>query len=994
MKPNFALDLSHEGINLLHRSKGGWTLVGSVALDDPDMPTRLGELRRTAAMLESGGFTTKVIIPDSQILYTTLDAPGPDDISREVQIRAALDGLTPYPVGELVFDWRAEGEKAHVAVLARETMDEAESFAAQYRFNPVSFVARPGRGVFSGEPFFGKTRAAAQILPPGERVDPDASPVPRSPRLREPELAEDTSPSLEDESVAPEPIEASVSEVLEPVAPSEDDPFAELDQLAAELSGESPETPAESEKASRKPRRKRDTDGPRVAAPVLAPFPPTPDEVDEGVMSAPRSFMPKPEKPARPAPKPSAPKADDAAPARETTPVPEDEPTIGADTPVLSDVPEDDVPAMPSVSFTSTRAPASSGADTSSDRLAGVAPRIGVADRGERPTGAIPPTPSATASGAETPPKSAPPLEMPPMAGHDRVRAEMAEALAKPLPRAGQAEAETDKGPGLLGRVKGGARKAASSAGAAAAAQKAKRDARKAEAAEAALSRSTPEKAASEAPAEKPQKSLLGGRRKTVDSEREREAEAMTVFGARKTQTVPNRPKYLGLIMTLVLLLLMAAVAIWSTFLVDDGQTSLFNPGPNVTTETPVAAADPVTEETPAPETPEPPATAEVLSPEAAQARYAATGIWQRAPDAPAEPETTRLDSFQVASLGDEVLGRSASPLPDASSGGEIDAALANPLPPPPAGTTFNLDENGLVVPTPEGALGPTGVVVYSGRPAVVPPAPPAALVPEPEPAAQPEAAATDAIADTALAAAVDAAVAATETAAAAPLGPGAGEPFALPGVPRIRPAARPATIPPAPAPTPEPEAAPAEPATEVPATDENAALIRPEERPEAPPLAVADTAAIDAAVDNVIQAAFADATELAVEASRKPTQRPSNFERIVASAQSNASDGSVVLASAAPAPVETVAPAIPTSASVASRATTENALNLRQINLIGIYGSSSSRRALVRLSNGRYVKVEVGDRLDGGKVTSISSSKLTYQKGSRAYTLEVLPLG
>ncbi|MCB1337035.1 MAG: translation initiation factor 2, partial [Maritimibacter sp.] len=153
MKPKFALDLSHEGINLLHRARGGWELVGSLALDDSDMGPHLAELRRKAERLEAGGITTKIIIPNSQILYTVLEAPGPDDIAREVQIRSGLDGLTPYPVGELVFDWRADGERARVAVLARETMDEAESFAVEHGFNPVSFVARPASGEFSGEPF-------------------------------------------------------------------------------------------------------------------------------------------------------------------------------------------------------------------------------------------------------------------------------------------------------------------------------------------------------------------------------------------------------------------------------------------------------------------------------------------------------------------------------------------------------------------------------------------------------------------------------------------------------------------------------------------------------------------------------------------------------------------------------------------------------------------------------------------------------------------------
>ena len=95
MKPKFALDLSHEGINLLHRRKGGWSLVGTVDLDDPEMGAHLADLRRRAAALESGGLTCKIIIPNSQVLYTTLEAPGPDDIAREVQIRSGLDILGP-----------------------------------------------------------------------------------------------------------------------------------------------------------------------------------------------------------------------------------------------------------------------------------------------------------------------------------------------------------------------------------------------------------------------------------------------------------------------------------------------------------------------------------------------------------------------------------------------------------------------------------------------------------------------------------------------------------------------------------------------------------------------------------------------------------------------------------------------------------------------------------------------------------------------------------
>jgi hypothetical protein len=84
------------------------------------------------------------------------------------------------------------------------------------------------------------------------------------------------------------------------------------------------------------------------------------------------------------------------------------------------------------------------------------------------------------------------------------------------------------------------------------------------------------------------------------------------------------------------------------------------------------------------------------------------------------------------------------------------------------------------------------------------------------------------------------------------------------------------------------------------------------------------------------------------------------------------------------------VAPKIPSSASVARQATIDNALNLRKLNLIGVYGTPADRRALVRLPSGRYKKLKVGDRLDGGKVIAIGDSELRYQKKGRNLTLKM----
>ena len=81
---------------------------------------------------------------------------------------------------------------------------------------------------------------------------------------------------------------------------------------------------------------------------------------------------------------------------------------------------------------------------------------------------------------------------------------------------------------------------------------------------------------------------------------------------------------------------------------------------------------------------------------------------------------------------------------------------------------------------------------------------------------------------------------------------------------------------------------------------------------------------------------------------------------------------------------------ASPQSGTVAGNATFRNAINLRQTNLIGIYGTASKRHALVRLGSGQYKKVKVGDRLDGGTVAAITDTELRYQKGGRMLALKM----
>lgn len=177
MKPSFALDFRDGQVTLLHRTSRGWSLVGSTPIEAPDFAEALGYLRSTALGLSPRGITTKLIIPNDQILYTRIHAPGPDAAQRNRQIREGLEGRTPYATEDLVFDWTGEGADLLVAVVARETLAEAEAFAGDYRFNPVSFVAVPEGQDFAGEAFFGPSSLSAGLLSPGDKVERDAEPV-------------------------------------------------------------------------------------------------------------------------------------------------------------------------------------------------------------------------------------------------------------------------------------------------------------------------------------------------------------------------------------------------------------------------------------------------------------------------------------------------------------------------------------------------------------------------------------------------------------------------------------------------------------------------------------------------------------------------------------------------------------------------------------------------------------------------------------------------
>lgn len=483
-------------------------------------------------------------------------------------------------------------------------------------------------------------------------------------------------------------------------------------------------------------------------------------------------------------------------------------------------------------------------------------------------------------------------------------------------------------------------------------------------------------------PVEKPSapnklSNILASRKAKKDAKRqtqavvEDEAEKFTVFGARKPAEVGGKPKFLGLILTGVLLLFLAIIALvsanWegravSWLLGKDADTALAG------TAAPVTSSEPVTLEVaatdiglqdvvPAPATLSQPQKTPAIN---ATDILASTGIWIESAERPVPTalENEVDDGLYLASI-DPVVGVSdavALPsatqlLPDAVYEGQ-----KSPLGPE---VTFTLNAQGLVVATPDGALAPEGFRVFAGKPSSIPPE-------------RPEREAQDIVQP------IDPRVVGVRP-KARPLGIfEKRQRDQLGGYTRIelaslRPNARPEGLVPV---KPDPTSAQTAAAALAEANQQTAStagLSQPD--PDA------------ASLIQPVKPDLSNATSRAVASSRIPKTRPKNFARTAARILKKSQENETRVVAVAP---RTVKPTGKINGTVARNATLSNALNLRKVNLIGVYGKTSSRQAMVRLTNGRYVKVKAGDRLDGGRVAAIGASELRYVKKGRNIVLKM----
>ncbi len=235
MASTHVLDLGHDRIRLLREDGDLCDILGEISTDSADITPRLKALVAAAGPLP---LTARLVLPNSQILYTRVDAPGPDDAARAAQVRAALDGLTPYPPDEIAFDWSADGDTALVAAIALETMDEARNFAEAHGISVAGYSARPPEEDFPREVAFAHRGsedglaaavaepaeapddpAQADLAPTDTAPDPEApdpeAPDPQAPDPQAPDSPADTAPTFTTRRVAEKDVSSAATPLLE-----------------------------------------------------------------------------------------------------------------------------------------------------------------------------------------------------------------------------------------------------------------------------------------------------------------------------------------------------------------------------------------------------------------------------------------------------------------------------------------------------------------------------------------------------------------------------------------------------------------------------------------------------------------------------------------------------------------------------------------------------------------------------------------------------------
>lgn len=144
-------------------------------------------------------------------------------------------------------------------------------------------------------------------------------------------------------------------------------------------------------------------------------------------------------------------------------------------------------------------------------------------------------------------------------------------------------------------------------------------------------------------------------------------------------------------------------------------------------------------------------------------------------------------------------------------------------------------------------------------------------------------------------------------------------------------------------------------------------------------------TADIERLEEQERQFNLATASEFAVTSSLLPKKRPAGIAKLARELQAKRQTETKTVAATSAS-----APAVTPESETAPVERSGNIFARNKLSLVGVYGTSSSRRALIRTPTGRYVKVKPGQRISGWRVAAIGESSVRVTKGSQTRTLRL----
>lgn len=80
-----------------------------------------------------------------------------------------------------------------------------------------------------------------------------------------------------------------------------------------------------------------------------------------------------------------------------------------------------------------------------------------------------------------------------------------------------------------------------------------------------------------------------------------------------------------------------------------------------------------------------------------------------------------------------------------------------------------------------------------------------------------------------------------------------------------------------------------------------------------------------------------------------------------------------------------------PRGPGVANAATLKGAIQLEDMNLLGVFGADGARRALLRLADGQVLRVSRGTVVEGWVVSRIDATSMRITRGGEARVLDLV---